>query len=87
MRGCFTELAAQPREMHIDCAIFTSMRLVPDLGEEFALGHDPTAPYREVMQQIELFAGEVELPTGQGCSAVTSIDLKVADRDRPAFFD
>src|SRR6516162_2384051 len=65
--GGFAELAAQPGQVNIDGVFRAPVGLIPDFDQQLALGHHPSAPRGEQMQQVELFAAEAQVaPTERG---------------------
>ena len=76
------QLAAQPREVRVDRLLGAAVRLVPDLGEELLLGDDGAAVARQVEQEVELLAAQLERLTGERRGARRGIDHEVGDLDR-----
>ncbi len=76
------ELAAQPRQVHVDGPVGAAVGLLPHLDQQGALADDLAGALGERQQQVELPPGQLELLAGQGGGAGRLVDQQLADPDR-----
>src|SRR5689334_21936620 len=79
-RGRLPELAAQPRDVHVD-GLVIAVRLMPHLRQQFLAGDHRAGPDGQVRQQVELAAGELQAPAVQLCLPPSLVDAQAADGD------
>ncbi len=60
-RGGLAELAAQPRDVHVD-GLVVAVGLMPHLGQQLPAGDDRAGPRGQVREQVELAARELKAP-------------------------
>jgi hypothetical protein len=80
--GCLAELVPQPREVSVEGLVVTAVRLIPDLGQQFAARHHTAGPGGQVEKQVELFAGQVQGVAGQRDRPAGRIDPELVDHYR-----
>ncbi len=88
-RGGLAELAAQPGQVDVDGAVGAAVRLLPDLGQQLALGDDLPRPGGQRQQQVELLAGQLQRPSGErrgarAAASTTSSPTRIGAAGRPA---
>ena len=54
------QLAPQPRQVDVDGPLGAAVRLLPDVGQQLALGDHLARPRGQGEQQVELLAGQLE---------------------------
>jgi len=69
----------------VDGLVTTSVGLVPDIGEELSLGHDPPEVGCQVVQQVELLAAQKQVSISERGLTSGRVDPKGPDRDRQRF--
>jgi hypothetical protein len=82
-RGGLAELASQPGQVHVDGLVGTAQGLLPDLGQQLAAADHLARPTRQVREQVELEAGEIELVAAEGRDTPAGVDVQSADRSVP----
>ena len=60
MLSGLAELPAQPQHVHVDGLVRAAVGQPPDVGEQVTAGHHLSGPQRQVVQEVELAAAEVE---------------------------
>ena len=75
------ELCAQPAHMHVDGAGAAEEVITPNLLQQLSSGEYPAGVLSQVLQQFELFVGEVERTAAQPRGVGALIDHQLAEID------
>ena len=74
--GRLAELAAQPRQVHVDRAVRAAPGQLPHLAQQVALGHDLAGAAGQREQQLELLAGQLDRPAVDGHLVAAGVDRR-----------
>src|SRR5262245_8149369 len=76
------QLPAQPRYVHVDGLVRAAVRQVPDVREQVTAGCYLSLPQRQVMQQVEFAAAEIERRAVQGGLVTVWVEPEAADGEQ-----
>ena len=65
--------------MDVDGLVRTPVGLVPDLGQQLALGRHPSRVARQVREQVELLAAQVEGLAVEARDPARGVDMELTD--------